>query len=110
MIKMNEITDMKYDYDHIYLINPFNFRNESNFNFSRPFTLKFYFFSYYNKEFNFKISISEYLKFIDKLHNIYDNSCHICKSNSEYCCGYCHNFFVLIALKQIFIIVNLIMK
>ena len=99
MIKMNEITDMKYDYDHIYLINPFNFRNESNFNFSRLFTLKFYFFSYYNKEFNFKISISEYLKFIDKLHNIYDNSCHICKSNSEYCCGYCHKFFCIDCFK-----------
>ena len=90
---MNEIIDIKYDYDHIYLINPFIFRNESNFIFSGACKLKFYFFSYYNYEFNFYISTSEYLKFIDKLHNKCDNVYHICKSNSEYCCGYCHKFF-----------------
>ena len=27
------------------------------------------------------------------MHNLCDNSCHICKSNSEYCCGFCHKFF-----------------
>ncbi len=59
MIKMNEITDMKYDYEHIYLINPFNFRNDSNFVFSGTFTLKFYFTYIYNSEkFNFYISTS----------------------------------------------------
>ncbi len=34
-----------------------------------------------------------YLKFIDKLYGICDNSCQKCKSNSEYCRGYCHKFF-----------------
>lgn len=26
------------------------------------------------------------------MHNICDNVCHICKANSEYCCGYFHKF------------------
>ena len=91
---MNEITDMKYDYDHIYFINPFNFRNDANFIFSGPCTLKFYFI-HNHKYFHFYISTSEYLKFIDKLNNICDNTCHICKSNSEYCCGFCHKFFCI---------------
>lgn len=34
------------------------------------------------------------------MHNICDNSCNICKSNSEYCCGVCHKFFCNICFEK----------
>lgn len=41
MIEINEIINTKYDYEHLYLINPFNFRNNSDIYFFSPYTLRF---------------------------------------------------------------------
>ena len=109
MIKIEEITDMKYDYEHMYLINPFNFQNLLQTSFLapytfrklfetfeasclKPFVLKFQFFME-KRELFFTTTTSEYLKFIDKIYNKTEIKCHLCKSNSKYYCGFCQEFF-----------------
>ena len=43
MIKLEEITDMKYDYEHMNLIDPINFQAFLQSKFSKPFILEFQF-------------------------------------------------------------------
>ena len=99
MIKLNEITDIKYYYDNIELINPFNFKNsiiQLDEFFTQNLSFCYFFYNYHlfdSKKFDFSMTISQYIQFLDKLYNKSDNLCYICKSIPKYCCGYCHKFF-----------------
>ena len=99
MIKLNEITDIKYYYDNIELINPFNFKNsiiQLDEFFTQNLSFCYFFYNYHlfdTKKFDFSMTISQYIQFLDKLYNKSDNLCYICKSIPKYCCGYCHKFF-----------------
>ena len=92
MIKIEEIKDINYDYKHMNLINPFDFKNLLGTKFLKPFVLQFQSFIE-NNELLYTTTTFEYLKFIDKIYNKSEIECHICKSNSKYYCGFYQDFF-----------------
>ena len=95
---MEEITDMKYDYEHMNLFDSINCQTFLQSYFSKPFVLEFQF----SKKllgrrpvtYTFYITTtSEYLNFIEKIYNKSEIICHLCKSISKYYCPYCQDFF-----------------
>ena len=97
MIDINEIININYNYDNIQLVSPFNLRYE-RMDFDKSFILKFNIDYYeamiYEVSFDFFMTFTEYITFLDKLYNTKSKaSCNLCKSISKLFCGYCYKFF-----------------